>query len=118
MFHRRLVQLSDHFRLQAVWDSMQAQIRPLARRALDHESADIVEIARHHSRVLDAIRGRDPDRARELVERHIVQASERALAVLLRDQDTAEQQATEGQKEPQPRRSSASAFGAARSESG
>lgn len=82
-FHLQLVSLPQFPRLQKIWAGLRNQLGPVARRALDHQSVDpVVEIAEHHLRVLEAIRrGRGPE-ARRLVERHIADASERAVTAL------------------------------------
>lgn len=86
-FHQRLVGLARYRRLQKMWSSLRNQVTPVARRALDHESANPVEIAEHHLRVLEAIRQGRASQARRLVERHIAEASERAVTALTAQRD-------------------------------
>lgn len=87
-FHLRLVRLPGRGRLAKMWATLRDQIAVVARHALEHEHADPVAIAQHHLHVLQAVRSGQGTKARRLVEKHIAEASQRAVEVMLAERAT------------------------------
>lgn len=72
LFHRCIVQWSDHPMLLRVWLPLYTQVQRFIVRTHPHYFQDLVEIADTHQPILDALRGGVPDVAAERIEEHVM----------------------------------------------
>lgn len=100
-FHGRLIEISGNRTLKRVWD----QLEPFSRTYITMvvPGADRTRIAELHVPVLDALRGRDPERTAVAIHRHFADARS-MLAALWTEED--QNQSSPGM--PRPRRAPAS----------
>jgi DNA-binding GntR family transcriptional regulator len=80
-FHRGLVEGARNRRLLAIYESLVNELHLFRRRSLV-EQGRMRESNAEHRAILDAIRGRDPDLAATLLERHVSRGRERLLEAL------------------------------------
>jgi DNA-binding GntR family transcriptional regulator len=80
-FHRSLVEGARNRRLLAIYESLVNELHLFRRRSLV-EQGRMRESNAEHRAILDAIRGRDPDLAATLLERHVSRGRERLLEAL------------------------------------
>ncbi len=82
-FHRYLIQLADHDLLAEIWRTTDAKIRVYLS-ATNHMHVDLRSIAKSHRVVLDALRTRDPEKARRATTKHIKEALDRVVTRILK----------------------------------
>ena len=82
-FHRYLIQLAGHDLLEEIWRTTDAKIRVYLS-ATNHMHVDLQTIAKSHRVVLDALRTRDPEKARRATMKHIEEALDRVVTRILK----------------------------------
>ena len=83
-FHQRLHQMTGHRLLQQTLQGLGGQMRIfiIATKAFYSPFASLEEAAASHNPILEALRARDPDLARQAIHEHIRQVGERYVAQL------------------------------------
>jgi len=82
-FHRHLIQLAGHDLLEETWRTTDAKIRVYLS-ATNHMHVDLQSLARSHRVVVDALRTRDPEKARQATMKHIEEALERVVSRIIK----------------------------------
>jgi DNA-binding GntR family transcriptional regulator len=81
--HQRLWELSDHHLVVQLASQLRGRMhRYLLAVTLALAEGELLEHARMHGDLLDALAGRDPERARAALHEHVTIGAERALAAL------------------------------------
>jgi DNA-binding GntR family transcriptional regulator len=78
-FHRTVVELVGHARLQAVWMSINSQIALLSQRVIRKDYPDIAIIHQRHAALLDHLRHSSGEDAARAIRDHIESAADRLV---------------------------------------
>jgi DNA-binding GntR family transcriptional regulator len=78
-FHRTVVELVGHARLQAVWMSINSQIALLSQRVIRKDYPDIAIIHKRHAALLDHLRHSSGEDAARAIRDHIESAADRLV---------------------------------------
>lgn len=70
-FHLHILEGARNRQILKIASELRLMTQILGRRRIDHNLADLARIHDEHGRILDAIRGGDPRRARTLMAQHI-----------------------------------------------
>lgn len=77
-FHRAVIDLAQHELLASLWATVSLRVRQIM--ALrNRQNHNLMEVARNHPPIVEALRARDLPRTRALIHRHVLSAADISL---------------------------------------
>ena len=92
-FHRKILELSDHRRLYATWESLLAQTQMLSAMTTEYYTS-LPDIRKSHELLLDALTTRDKEHSKKCFEHHILVSMNELINHLKKMQEEGPSKAT------------------------